>query len=76
MSKEKVYWTTKDGRKLDVDEMSVEHLRNTLKMIIRQNQSVPKHSPHNSSQVSDFLGSELDYVRDIEPYAYDYLWKD
>ena len=29
------YWITKDGRKIDVDKMSVDHLRNTLKMIIR-----------------------------------------
>jgi len=29
------YWTTKDGRKIDVDEMDIDHLRNTLKMIIR-----------------------------------------
>lgn len=33
--KEIVYWYTKDGRKLDVDKMSIKHLRNTLKMIIR-----------------------------------------
>ena len=25
----------RNGKKIDVDEMSVEHLRNTLKMIIR-----------------------------------------
>ena len=31
----KYYWITKDGRQMDVDEMSTEHLRNTLKMIIR-----------------------------------------
>jgi hypothetical protein len=32
---EKIYWTTKDGVKLDINEMSIEHLRNTLKMIVR-----------------------------------------
>ena len=31
----KYYWTIKDGTKIDVDEMSVDHLRNTLKMILR-----------------------------------------
>ena len=30
----KTYWTTKDGRKIDVDTMDITHLRNTLKMII------------------------------------------
>ena len=33
--KNKVYWTQKDGKKIDIDEMSISHLRNTLKMIIR-----------------------------------------
>ncbi|MCP4761540.1 MAG: hypothetical protein GY870_07145 [archaeon] len=35
MCKKKYYWKTKDGKRIDVDEMSIEHLRNTLKMIIR-----------------------------------------
>lgn len=30
-----VYWTMKDGTKISVDDMDVNHLRNTLKMIIR-----------------------------------------
>ena len=28
------YWTTKTGQNIDIDEMSIEHLRNTLKMIV------------------------------------------
>lgn len=31
------YWTTKDGNKINVDDMSEEHLRNVLKLIIRRN---------------------------------------
>lgn len=31
----KVYWETKSGKKVDIDEMTIEHLRNTLKMIVR-----------------------------------------
>ena len=31
----KYYWTTKNGTKVDVDEMSTDHLRNALKMILR-----------------------------------------
>lgn len=30
-----VYWTMKNGQKISVDDMDVQHLRNTLKMIIR-----------------------------------------
>lgn len=32
---EPVYWTQKDGTKISVDNMSINHLRNTLKMIIK-----------------------------------------
>ncbi len=37
MSNEKIYWTMKNGNKIDVDQMTESHLRNTLKMIIRNN---------------------------------------
>ncbi len=33
-----VYWTMRDGKKIDIDEMSVQHLRNTLKMLVRNSQ--------------------------------------
>ena len=32
---EKYYWTMKNGQKIDVDLMDENHLRNTLKMILR-----------------------------------------
>ena len=31
----KEYWITRNGDKIDVDTMDLNHLRNTLKMIIR-----------------------------------------
>ncbi len=30
-----VYWRTKTGEQVDVDDMDVDHLRNTLKLLIR-----------------------------------------
>jgi type III secretory pathway component EscR len=36
MKQDKIYWTQKNGEKIDVDEMTEEHLRNTLKMLIRK----------------------------------------
>ena len=33
----KEFWTMRNGEKIDVDEMSLTHLRNTLKMLIRNN---------------------------------------
>jgi len=37
----KVYWTMKNGQKIDVDKMDINHLRNTLKMIIRNVEAKP-----------------------------------
>lgn len=33
------YWTTRSGEKIDIDKMSVSHLRNVLKMIVRAQQA-------------------------------------
>ena len=33
--KEKVYWRGKNGEKIDIDEMSIDHLRNALKMAVK-----------------------------------------
>jgi len=30
-----VYWTMANGQKISVDDMDIQHLRNTLKMLIR-----------------------------------------
>lgn len=32
----KVYWTMKNGEKIDIDEMDIAHLRNALKLIVRR----------------------------------------
>lgn len=34
----KYYWITKTGERVGVDEMSTQHLRNVLKLLIRRNQ--------------------------------------
>ena len=33
---DKVYWTMKNGQQIDVDDMTENHLRNTLKLILRR----------------------------------------
>lgn len=35
MEKEVIYWTKRNGEKISVDEMDINHLRNVLKMILR-----------------------------------------
>lgn len=32
---EKIYWTMKNGQKINVDDMNEQHLRNTLKMVLK-----------------------------------------
>lgn len=48
------YWTMKNGSKISVDDMDIDHLKNVLKMIIKNNQSVQKSCPHNATQASDY----------------------
>ncbi len=35
MSDNKLYWIDRNGQQVDIDTMSIEYLRNTLKMIVR-----------------------------------------
>ena len=34
IKKEPVYWELKDGKKIDIDTMSEQHLKNVLKLIV------------------------------------------
>lgn len=73
-----VYWTMKNGTKINVDDMSIEHLRNTLKMIIKNNQSVPKKSPNNISDAYSFSDEEINRITNKSKYQQeneDNLWK-
>ena len=45
MIKEPVYWTMRNGQKINVDYMDVNHLRNTLKMIINNQVRVNVSAP-------------------------------
>jgi len=42
---ETVYWTMKNGQKIDVDAMEINHLRSTLKMIIKNQVRVNATKP-------------------------------
>lgn len=59
MKKNKIYWTTKNGNKIDIDDMTESHLRNVLKMIMRNKKNNITKKLHDNN----------------EPYAFDYLWK-
>jgi len=40
--KEKVYWELANGKKIDIDEMTLEHLKNVLKLIVTRDLLKPK----------------------------------
>ena len=69
-----IYWTMKNGEKIDVDKMSINHLRNVLKMIIRNNSK-------QSSGIAPFSKEEMDAltggdaVKDLEHCCDNYLWE-
>lgn len=58
---ETIYWTMKNGQKINVDEMSIEHLRNTLKMIIRNREK--RQTDSNSCNITQSFQEEE--VQDI-----------
>jgi hypothetical protein len=54
---ETIYWTMKNGQKIDVDTMDLQHLRNTLKMLIKAKkaQSTPKSFKMNGEIAQDHI---------------------
>lgn len=72
-NEEKVYWTMANGQKIDVNDMDVKHLRNTLKLIIRSINAVKQqHKPKTHVPVlrGDIAQSHFDMMMDNE-YAND-----
>lgn len=69
----KYYWTTIDGRKLDVDDLDVTHLRNILKMIIRNNSKpnlkTPKFEVHGEI-ARQFLEDQIEAQYSDETFDY------
>lgn len=61
---ETVYWTMKNGEDINIDEMSIEHLRNTLKMIVKQKERVSDFCPHTIEMADSFLDQEPTYHED------------
>ena len=45
MSKEIVYWKMRNGRLISVDDMDINHLRNVLKMILRNREKAIQAKP-------------------------------
>jgi hypothetical protein len=42
MTKEIVYWKMRNGELIDIDDMDIQHLRNVLKIVLKNRQTVIK----------------------------------
>ena len=64
-----VYWTTKNGDIINVDDMTEQHAKNTLKMLIRQMSSSKKQLKRIGNIERQFLERELEeeinYLEDM-----------
>jgi len=69
----KYYWTTKDGKEIDVDKMSTDHLRNVLKMILR-NLNTAKSKPKPMGNI-EYQFQEAEW-KDWEEEHYDFVMED
>ena len=63
--RDKVYWKQADGRLISVDDMDINHLRNTLKMIIRNSKKVVKPKFTLNGDMANVFND------DIENYKYE-----
>ena len=64
MGKELIFWKMRNGRLISVDDMDINHLRNVLKMIIRNNHKVqaiqakPKVEVKLNGDMANFFNEE------------------
>ena len=61
----KYYWKTRNGEIIDVDQMTETHLRNTLKMVLRNNQrKVATRKPIGNIEANFFEAENNEYLED------------
>ena len=59
MDKTPVFWTTKDGRKMNVDDMDDNHVRNAFKMLLRKIDAMEKKIAKTKEQNFFTLHGEM-----------------
>lgn len=61
----KYYWKMKNGQLIDVDQMSETHLRNALKMMIRNNQiKATRKKPIGNIEANFFEAENNEFIDD------------
>lgn len=63
----KVYWTMHNGEKIDIDKMDTNHLRNTLKMIVRVMENKRKEFARKYAEKE----ADKMFAKDIEDDMFD-----
>lgn len=75
MSNQLVYWKMRNGKLISVDEMDINHLRNTLKMILRNSIHYCEHCkyivdnkkyPHRSMCPNNIVNSDAYSYRESQ----------
>ena len=69
MNNQPVFWKTRNGELISVDDMDIKHLRNTLKMILRNSEKAvqlhqTKPKPKFSGDIAESFNS--DYYSDLD----------
>lgn len=74
MESKKYYWEMKDGNKIDVDKMTKNHLRNVLKMIMRNQEKLTSGVvPFSNRGIDAITGGAIG--ENSESYCDDWMWK-
>ena len=79
MSNQPVFWKMRNGKLISVDDMDIKHLRNVLKMIIRNREKVTQLHQNKAKLKAEFkLNGDIaqsfndDYYSDLD----DVQWSD
>ena len=81
MKKKDYYWIMKNGQKINVDDMDIQHLRNTLKMILRnieaaENKPKPKFKFELHGDIAKDHVAQMEDADYFDEVFYDEFWKD
>lgn len=74
MEKEIYYWKQKNGKLISVDDMTEDHLRNVLKLIIRNSQLIEQKKKTNEFTLNGEIAQMMNDMYEEDDYynLYDY----
>ena len=70
MNNQPVFWKMRNGELISVDDMDINHLRNVLKMIIRNRKLAPEsqHKPKVEFKLNGDIAQS--FINDMEAYEF------